>query len=306
MINCTLVLCTNNLTPEPLLWQSLNFAAWEAEKIGAHFVIISHCPVTKRPAVFPHGWDGKRIKPHEEDLIQFIVEGELLSKKAFRIEICDAVIGIQSSNRENFCKQIVQALTFVPTEYVIFVEDDVIYPKDYFKNIAAALEESGADLAIHKSYSFLDSCGFYDLNGIFSLSRYAGKTDLFLQHFQDRAQKESKHVSFEPQLKGLFEVPGGRAENEEVYDSFVALDGHPVLDIKHGLNFAGTMMGSAYTDEHPFWGRRRFYNIFLADQKVTAFLREHQEYVVGLDQVSRKGKNVSPEAIGQMVWRAFQ
>lgn len=301
--NWTIIFCTNNLTPKPLLQATLEQAAKGAEEIGAQLVIVSHLPISEDPAIYTPSFRVLTQTCRKIDkLFELVVEGALLDKSKYDIDIIDVVCGLRPSTQTNFCKQLVMALEYTVTDNVLIAEDDVLWPEGYCQSMTDALTR---DLAVYSPYIFLDACGFYNLDGIFALSRYAGRTSLLHDHFYVRSKKHSKYVSFEPQLKGLFEVPCERAVSEEVYESFTTVDGPPVLDIKHGLNYAGIMMGSSYEETHEYWGHRKQYEQYLADEKTTAFLREHQEYIVGLHMVARQGKKQSPRDIALMTCRAF-
>ena len=275
MNNVTFIYYTNNLTPAKLLLTTLLKAIENAGRFADSLIITSQFKISKSPEIV-------KLFDSESDprLEKFVVSGDLFDERSFPF-LKTFVVGRSAPSLSSLKKQLVFTLGKVKTEFVVFLEDDIFYPPGFFENIINHFDQN-KDIVYYADSVLFSREGFFTMHSHNYLSGYSGKTKFFLDHFSD----DGKSRNFEPLLRG-YGAKDFFGNDKEGYENYVLVHGEPLLDIKHGLNVAGTHLVAHYVENHPLWGDKKEILKFIEDWSIEKFLKENPLVFVGLDTMTR-------------------
>ena len=279
----TLLYYTNNLTPKRLLQKTLkDVLDVAASRKDLELIVCSQFAISE----FPQKKSLASVELEWEDIDRFVVSERLFNEKDQPFPIKTFVVGKMPRLLKSLTEQLIFCLQQVETEAVIFAEDDILYPPEYFERVIAALDDS-PPIVYAEPFILFNTHGFYDADGEFYLSRYAGRTDLFLDHFKKELIQPR---NFEPILKG--KISSSSYDGVQMYEDFVVVTlENPVLDIKHGLNIVGVPLHPNTRDEDPFWGNKKDIVTLIEDPLLTHYLNSNRKALAGLDAMTRTNGN---------------
>ena len=283
----TLLYYTNNLTPRGLLKKTLlGVLGVAAQRNDLNVLVCSQFANSE----YPQYISLEEPEPEWEQIDRFLVKDIFFNEHSQNFPIQTYVIGKLPRLLTSLVRQLVFCLERVETETVIFVEDDILYPSDYFDKVIEELN-NGAPIVYAEPFTMFNMWGFYNPDGELYLSRYSGRTDLFLKHFR---QEQICFKHFEPLLRGKISGPGYDGEDMYADYALVELD-NPVLDIRHGLNMIGVPLHPDMRTEDPYWGKMEDILKLINDPSLMEYLEENRKMLTGLDVMTRT--NGKPTAV---------
>jgi hypothetical protein len=149
----------------------------------------------------------------------------------------------EGSHRTLF-RQILAGLDRASHELVFLCEHDVLYPAEYFHEMAGPVAEHG--IVANRHVIHLSPAGFFPADrSINFLSNVAGRRQLLQSMISAKLGElaAGKLVFAEPQ-------------GDEIRTIFCS---NPVADIRHGRNLTGMRTASRYSQSNPVYGEARQY-----------------------------------------------
>ena len=288
----TFIYYTNNLTPRLLLETTLFKAILSSSVYAKELIITSQFKISKYPQLVP------KFEEHPDPKLEnLIVSEEFFDEKKYK-HVKTLVVGRSTPTLKSLAAQILVNLMFVTTKYVVFLEDDILYPYEYFDKIIPCLSRENEIVYYTNSVMFSKE-GFFTLDNHMYLSRYSGKTTFFKDHFRGILSGETQ--GFEPILTG-YVAPDPLGKAIEGTRNYTLVSGLPVLDIKHGLNVAGVHVVSQHQQHHPTWGEAKDIIKLISSDGIDKLSRENPMMFVGLDIMTKK--NWKPDSF-DVLFRFF-
>ena len=271
------LLCTNNILPAGILNAVLDRLCPQIQgQADMELIVVSHFPIMEGaerveledPEEYvPDRFDDVILKDFRYDFSQYY------------IPVRNLYCGRIKSSIFNLFKQMLAGINASDAENIFFTEHDVLYPDAYFSEMNRALETHS--IACWRNVKILNWFGYINISKTnLALSRFVMKAEIARDIFEGRLARKAC-VWVEPILLGAEYSMGGDISEETIYEDFVFLDdGDVVLDIKHGLNSCGMILGE-HEDEDSVWGKKEQY-IDLIDESYIEFLKKHQTYCYGI------------------------
>lgn len=245
----TIVICTNNLVPPLLFRKVLMNAFTQADmRICTNVVVVSHYPVFEKfERIGDLIEDNFKHESHPK-YAEIMNKEAIFDPKPFVSSYRNIVVGECEYSQDTIYKQLLIGAQFASNNTII-MEHDVLYPVDYVRKVSGILN-SGIDLCYWANGKFFSNCGFFEIPDIMTLSRFAIKTDLFIEIYRNKVRHNLKFV--EPILSGLNVF--GDVSKEKITDNFAMVYGTDTIDVRHGLNVTGNFIVEDYSDFHEYWG----------------------------------------------------
>lgn len=148
-------------------------------------------------------------------------------------------------------RQILQGLSVIPDKAAVcLVEHDVLYPPNYFPELAAALSVSPARLVYNINNCGLNADGYFERPYGHLMSNLAGAKSILKSAIEQKIEETLAR----PNRRPKWAEPGLGDDGHTLPNVKLVKCSQPVIDIRHGANFTGMREAHHYFQNLDPWG----------------------------------------------------